>query len=118
MITVTPSFSASGMIRRRPIAQFSMPSASDIPARLPEKTIICGIPAAATSGSSRSDSFTRRSCSLSRLKPTGIVPGPFATAQVSPKGVSVAHSFSLSSSTDRNPIADTSRQSVSSGMPP
>ena len=100
MQIVTPSFSASGVMRLSPLTQFSSPSPSDIPARLPENTIMLGSPAAATSGSRRSLSATRRSCSFGRLKPIAIVDGPLAIAHVSPCCFTVGQSFSPRSSTD------------------
>ncbi len=116
MHTVTPTRSAVGVIRLSPVTQFASPSASDIPSRLPEKTIMFGSPAAATSGSSRSDSATNRSCSLGRLRPTRIVVGPLAMAQVSPYDLTVAQSFSPSSSTEARPMRLAAAHSSSSGI--
>ncbi len=58
MMIVTPSRSAVGMTRASPAAQFFSPSSSLIPARFPEKTICCGIPASFTIGRRSSRSFT------------------------------------------------------------
>ena len=80
--------------------QLAIPSPSDRPARLPLNTTMFGTFAAAASGIIRSASAMSLSWLSGRLKPTGIVPNPFASAHSSPCFAGTAHSFSLNSSTE------------------
>ena len=107
MQTVTPRSSASGMISLSPFAQFSSPSSSLIPSRLPEKQMTLGRPASATSGIRSLKPGMSRSWFSIRFHPSSIPPAPLAIAQVSPCSLRVGQSSGPRSSMEVIPIGFT-----------
>ena len=76
MHTVTPAFSAAGMSCFSPFAQFSSPSSSPSPSRLPEKQITFGHFSAATSAMRSSYAGISQLWLSTRFQPFGMPPGP------------------------------------------
>ncbi len=122
-MTLTPRFSATPMICLRPMAQFSMPCSSltvtpALSVRLPEKTITLGRPASATALMRSVMDATYLAWFAIRLKPTGMVVVPVASAQVSPSFWTVGQSLGSRSSTDSMPNSFTALANSSSGILP
>ena len=85
MQIVTFLSSAKPTIFFKPMAQFSNPSSSDMPLRLPEKQITFGSPLAAANSICSRIAFSSLSWFVLRLKQSPIVQAPLSIAHVRPK---------------------------------
>ena len=71
--------------------QFSLPSSSGCPRRLPENVMTLGTLAAAASSMFSRISFSSRSWFSFRFQPSGILPAPGAMVGISPYFCTVGH---------------------------
>ena len=92
MQTVTLCFSAIGASRFSPLTQFSRPSSSLMPLRLPEKVMMFGNPILGHLGNGLLELRQQVVMVLHAVPAVGMLSGPLHMAQISPAFLTVGHS--------------------------